>query len=335
MLTEDKYLELFPHTSYQLGKLTPTFGEYAQTWLDSREIVKNTRNNYKRVLNRYWMAELATTMIDKVNSHQIRKLVNATTWPSVTERQLALTTISSIFLAALTDELVTRNPVAAIPRGKAQGKEPDPYPQEEADKIIAHLHDTLKDRMKIYANYYEVAFYTGMRPCELLALRPEELDLERRRVRVCRIMVDGEIHERVKTKYARTVLLNDRALMALKGALAICGNGPYVFQPVDGRREFIASENTPKRYLVAAVKALGFTWRKQYATRHTYATICLMAGMTPAFVAKQLGHSVQVLLTTYAKWIDSDADLLELNKLNAGTTGTKLVQSAPHQAPSP
>jgi integrase len=42
-----------------------------QTWLDSREIVKNTRDNYKRVLNSYWMGELATTIIDKVSSHQI------------------------------------------------------------------------------------------------------------------------------------------------------------------------------------------------------------------------------------------------------------------------
>ncbi|MDO8697365.1 MAG: hypothetical protein Q7J74_09680, partial [Pseudomonas sp.] len=63
--------------------------------------------------------------------------------------------------------------------------------------------------------------------------------------------------------------------------------------------------------------------------RHTYATICLMAGMTPAFVAKQLGHSVQMLLDTYARWIDSDSDLLELEKLKTSGTGTVLVQSPP------
>lgn len=32
-------------------------------------------------------------------------------------------------------------------------------------------------------------------------------------------------------------------------------------------------------------------------TRHTYATMCLVAGMNPAFIAAQLGHSVQVLLS--------------------------------------
>lgn len=336
MLTEDKYLELFPNTSYLLGKLTPTFGEYAQTWLDSKVIVKSTRDNYKRVLNNYWMPGLATILIDKVGSAQIRKIVKAIDWPSVTDRRFALQTLSGIFIAAIADELVERNPVAAIPRGKVQQREPDPYLQEEADRIIAELHETLAGNKKVYAYYYELAFYTGMRPCELMALKPDDVDLARRRVRVCRVMVKGKIHERIKTKYARTVLLNDRALSAMEGALAMAGeSAPFVFRPADGKKDYIGSENTPKQYLLAAVEALGFRWRTQYATRHTYATICLMAGMTPAFVAKQLGHSVQVLLTTYAKWIDSDADLLELDKLNLGASGTELVSSAAVIRPSP
>ncbi|MCY1459977.1 hypothetical protein D9M71_774960 [compost metagenome] len=98
--------------------------------------------------------------------------------------------------------------------------------------------------------------------------------------------------------------------------LKVEGGSPYVFPPADGRSEFIRSENTPKEHLNAALKALGIRRRRQYAARHTYATICLMAGMTPAFVAKQLGHSVQVLLDTYARWIDSESDFIELDKLS-------------------
>lgn len=45
--------------------------------------------------------------------------------------------------------------------------------------------------------------------------------------------------------------------------------------------------------------------RRQYDTRHTYATMSLMAGMSPAFIANQLGHSVKMLLSTYAKWPNS------------------------------
>lgn len=42
--------------------------------------------------------------------------------------------------------------------------------------------------------------------------------------------------------------------------------------------------------------------------------MCLMAGMNPAFIANQLGHSVEMLLSTYAKWISS-SDWKELEKL--------------------
>ncbi|MGE6992852.1 integrase [Pseudomonas sp. NPDC047961] len=94
------------------------------------------------------------------------------------------------------------------------------------------------------------------------------------------------------------------------------GESAFVYTPADGRGDFIASENTPKRHLNAALKALGICQRRQYATRHTYATVCLMAGMTPAFVAKQLGHGVQVLLERYARWMNrSVRGFLELEKL--------------------
>jgi integrase len=42
-----------------------------------------------------------------------------------------------------------------------------------------------------------------------------------------------------------------------------------------------------------------------------------MAGMTPAFCAKQLGHSVEMFLRTYAKWIDGGQNALEMGRLEA------------------
>ena len=66
--------------------------------------------------------------------------------------------------------------------------------------------------------------------------------------------------------------------------------------------------------------------RRQYETRHTYAAICQMTGMNPTFIANQLGHSVQMLLSTYAKWLNPTSDWSELHKLENQQIGTKLVQ---------
>lgn len=71
---------------------------------------------------------------------------------------------------------------------------------------------------------------------------------------------------------------------------------------------------------------MGIRPRRQYDTRHTYATLCLMASMNPAFIANQLGHSVEMLLSTYAKWISSASDWRELHKLPARIDiGSKLA----------
>ncbi|VXC37587.1 hypothetical protein PSEUDO8Z_100276 [Pseudomonas sp. 8Z] len=40
-----------------------------------------------------------------------------------------------------------------------------------------------------------------------------------------------------------------------------------------------------------------------------------MSGLNPAFIAQQLGHSVQMLLSTYARWINSSSGWGELEKL--------------------
>ena len=55
-----------------------------------------------------------------------------------------------------------------------------------------------------------------------------------------------------------------------------------------------------------------------YNTRHTFATINLMVGANPMWVSKQLGHkNMQMLVTTYSKWIDSADKLKEKHKIEA------------------
>lgn len=44
-----------------------------------------------------------------------------------------------------------------------------------------------------------------------------------------------------------------------------------------------------------------------------------MSGLNPAFIAQPLGHSVQMLLSTYARWINSASDWQEPEKLQMGT----------------
>lgn len=53
-----------------------------------------------------------------------------------------------------------------------------------------------------------------------------------------------------------------------------------------------------------------------------------MSGLNPAFISQPLGHSVQMLLSTYARWINSSSDWSELEKLQIGIKSVSAAMPA-------
>ena len=328
-LTTEKFMELFPGTRSGIASYMPIFFDYAQDWLNSLQIEESTRKNYRGTMQNYWVPHLAHLPLDAISPVLMRKIVNATEWTSPVRRKGAVRLVTSLFNQAVSDELITRNPARSIPATRVVKRELDPFSRLEADEVISKLYEVTSGLQTIYACFFEFSFYTGMRPGEAMALRWSEVDTRNRTARVCRIWLYGKIQERTKTKSSREVLLNDRALQALeKARLLTAARSDYVFAP-EGSGEkselYVRSETGPKRYWLLALRKLGMRHRRMYDTRHTYATMCLMSGMNPAFIAAQLGHSVQILLSTYARWIYSPNDWSELEKLDMLQNGTKLV----------
>ena len=87
-----------------------------------------------------------------------------------------------------------------------------------------------------------------------------------------------------------------------------------------------------RSFWTPTLKLLGIRYRRPYNMRHTYATVMLMAGMTPAFCAKQLGHSVEMFLKTYSKWLDGDQNGLEMRRLETAISPQNLPEKT-KQAP--
>jgi integrase len=119
-----------------------------------------------------------------------------------------------------------------------------------------------------------------------------------------------------KTNVARTVRLNSVALAALAAQKAHTYlKGEEVFQDPRHGQAWATEASFRKVFWIRLLKGLGIRYRRPYQCRHTYATALLMAGRTPAWCAKQLGHSVEVFLRTYSKWIEGDADDREMAEL--------------------
>lgn len=323
LLDEAKYAELFPGSVLTGGKEV-LFGEYAQAWLNAREIEEGTHLNYKSALNLYWMPHLALTRLSAISTMLLRKIIGEIEWSSPGVKRNAMVRLSTILDDAVREGLIGKNPAELLDTPKRKKEEPDPFSLDEANAIIAKLYETTHWPSAIYAAFFEFAFFTGMRPQEIIALRWDAVDKTKRQVHVCRAIAQGVIKERTKTKKNRYVLLNDRALHALEFAEQYAqrrkeGSGsikdfPYVFPPSKMSQHIRQTSDLHKQWK-PVLRELKVRYRPPYNCRHTYATICIMSGMNPAFIAQQLGHSVQMLLSTYARWLNSSGDWGEMEKL--------------------
>ena len=273
------------------------------------------------------MPYMATKQFSEITPLYLRKYFTEVTWKSAQAKINVMKRLSTILASAVSDGLLPKHPMDNLELPTKPVKKVDPFTQEEANQVISHMYQHPTKVMRIYAAYFEFAFYTGMRPAEITALRWSEVDLVKKTANVCRIVAKSKIEERTKTKKPRVVLLNARAIQALRYALQHIeevktlkhglADYPYCFPPAKAH-PYIHDTKTLHRGWKDMLKVLEIAYRPPYNARHTYATLCLMSGLAPAFIAKQLGHSVKILLSTYADWLSGSDDWNQMDKLNIG-----------------
>lgn len=326
--TLEQYAQHFPTSriarSTPKENSKPTFRAIASKWLcASSNLSTGTLVKYKQALQ-FWLDRIGDDPIDDIQYSSIAALANAQGW-GAKNRNNMLIPLRRVMETAFLDGVIDTNPAERVKNGKVQKEPPDPLTAEEVDAVLDHMR---KYDAQI-VNLFEFSFFTGMRPSEVIALRWGDIDNTRRLARVKRARTFGEEHE-TKTFKVRDVELNQRAMDALtrQKTHTFLKDG-YVFEnPVTGEPY---SEERPLRraYWNPTLKAIGMRTRNFYQTRHTYATLNLMAGANPMWVAKQLGHSTMAMvLTVYSKWIDGADKSNERGKIDSmfKQTATKTPQ---------
>lgn len=323
LLDDTKYVELFPGSANCNQAINQTFGAYCQVWLNGKSITAGTRDNYKHTLNNWWMPSLATLPLSAITPALLRQILGQTAYTSDGVRSSAMVKLKTILTSALNDGLITKHPMLDLHPPRLKKKVVDPFTQEQTEQILEALQaDPLK-----YSDFFEFVFFTGMRLAEVMALRWEEVDLQKKTAYVCRIVSKGKVEERTKTGKFRHVLLNSRALHALESSKQKTASS-YCFPTLrDGT--YIAQVSLIHRGWRELLQKLNIRYRPPYNGRHTYASRCLMAGMKPGFIANQLGHSVQILLSTYARWMSQENDWDEMQKFEIGTGLAQDIISEP------
>lgn len=325
------YVKEFPHSqrAKRLGLVPgsariPTFRELAQRWLAARTLLaRSTVRSYRVALESFWYPAIGDTVITAIRYSDLMTALAARDWGSGKTQNNYLIPLRSVLDLAFVDGMIERNPGDRLRNARVQKPEPDPFTLDEVELVIAELCKRYTGPYEQAANYFEFAFFSGMRPSELIALKWSDIDWQGEHVRVCRARVEGE-EKPTKTHRVRHVDLNRRSLAALRRQKAHTFLGSeYVFHNPATGKPWADDYRQRKTYWAPTLKLLGMRQRDAYQTRHTYATLLLMNGLNPAYIAKQLGHTtMKMLLERYARWIPGADGGREKAKIDAAISRT-------------
>jgi integrase len=227
------------------------------------------------------------------------------------------------FILAKDDELLTFNPTSLIKnpfRGLRDNA--DPFTREEIAKLV-----TTDTTRSLERDALEFAFWTGLRPSELLALSKCDIDLENRKLYVKRGVVRGVFASTKNKSSYRIIDLLDDAFKIIENILnktqhhkkfkinVLQDNNrlydektlQFIFISSKSGMFWSDSESFNKMFVRPHCKAAGVRYRTIGQARHTYGSQLITAGVNLSWIAKQMGHkSIKMLEKHYGRWMESE-----------------------------
>ena len=324
-----------------------TLRAYAEGWMASLATEKeaHTVRNYTERLTGHVLPALGHLKIRQLHRWHIKTFLAEKRRQGHAKNGVRLmkAALSAMLSNAVDDGIIVANPAFQLGRRKTSRadrltpadrlQKVRPMTWEQRDGFLQAVA-----AIPCYNAFFATLAKTGLRPGEAFALKPEDLDLRERTLRVERAWSLGGL-KATKTYEDRSIdLTPDLARLLQRHTVWLkaetlrrgWGEAAWLFpneegNPLDESRV----RKTFKRALGHA-KLPGF---RVYDLRHTYASLLLAAGAPITYVSAQLGHAnPSTTLRYYAKWIPSKgrrwADLLD-RVVEFGTTlGTRIKHLA-------
>jgi integrase len=316
------------YVSPAAGKVN--FGEWAERWYATTAHLKpSTRRDYRALLDHQVLPAFEDSTLAAIDTLAVKEWRATLLAGGLSPKRAgkALQVLSQVLTSAVEGGRLVRNAASSVKPPKVQRK--------EMHFLDAQQVEWLAEAVDVrYRALILFAAYTGLRPCEMVALRVGRLDLLRCTARVVEAAVEVSRLEwgPVKTHEARTVRMPRSVAEEVGASLAVrphyqdalvftapmggpLGRGDFVkfyFKPAV-RRANEALAKLPKHQQPALLpEGLRF-----YDLRHTCASLLIAQGASVKAVQAQLGHATATItLDTYGHLFPSEmealADRLEL-----------------------
>jgi integrase len=296
-----------------------TVRQYAERWLQLRSSLKpRSLVGYREKLELHILPALGSLRVRKVHRSGIKTLLaeKQRTGLAVDTVRLIHASLRAMLNAAVDDGVIQANPAAGLGRSmsltrSAKGRQERirAFDGAQLDRFLAAAQAMVP---RLYPLFFLLS-RTGLRLGEALALRWADLDLVARELRVERALSTTRDIDTPKSGHGRTVdlgrstceMLRRLHAAAAEEALARGARPEWVFPAANGPVPHVTAEDAFKRALRAARLPEHFS---PHSLRHTYASLLLADGVSPAYVQEQLGHaSIDLTVGTYGRWLRKKA----------------------------
>jgi integrase len=262
----------FPHTIKTRLKamIDLYFNDYAR---NAKESWKHDEGRAKRILEFF-----GDCYLHELTQHRIEQYIS--------DRQNTVSKVTVNRDRAFLSHLFTKagewrrfsgeNPLKRVKKFREESKPPRYLTPQERTIIFDHCEDFLKPILLL-------AVKTGMRPKEYLALKWENVDLERGLISVCK----------TKSKRMREIPIHEELLSLL---CKIDRRGENVFSDANGKK--YSKDGVFRGAWERTVKAAKMPSVTLYHFRDTFATELLLKGVDLRTVSEYLGHSNPTITAT-------------------------------------
>lgn len=269
-----------------------------------------TAESYRSMVRLYIEPGLGRIPLAKLQPEHISRMLadlKARQNLSGSTRRSAYATLRAALAYALRQGKVVRNVATLVDPPAKSRREIHPLTR---DQVLALLDGIRGDPLEAL---YVTALGTGMRQGELLALRWQDIDLERGEVAVRHTLQRfTRTLAPTKTKRSeRTLRVPDRVVAALRAQRerqAIVPLIGHVFATAAGRPLDQVNVTTSFQ---RCLRRLGLPRHRFHDLRHTFATLALEAGEPLETVSRDLGHtSLATTADIYGHWTPAMQDRL-------------------------
>ncbi len=281
--------------------------------------LKSTQDDYSSIYSLHIEPYFGNMKLDAIKASAIAKWQNDIL-KKVSPARLATirSLLNTMFLDALNDEIIDKNPISLVKSVKLSKVKIIPFSLEEVALI-------LKNSQEQFRNFYALGFFTGMRSGEMIGLKWSDIDFDKNEITIQRNIRMGFIKYSTKNGESRTIDIIDSLLPYLKNQYELTGKkNSYVFLN-KSEEHFYDIKRIRETHWKKTLKACDLEYRPIYHVRHTFATTMLENNEDLLWVSHMLGHKdTAMTLNKYAKYIKREgkkraqflSNLMALNVTN-------------------